>query len=119
MTVNRYELRGTELRYALTMYLLQHGAQTVTELIDGLDWQGFAVTGRPSKAISDALRWERRRGRVRKLGRARYGPGVLPRSTEYRIHRRVLAMRAEASRLTAKDDEAFWNALLGPAEGYA
>jgi len=39
-------------------------------------------TGRPSKAISDALRWERERGRVFRRGRGRYGPAhLLPRST--------------------------------------
>jgi hypothetical protein len=30
---------------------------------------------------------------VHRLGRGRYGPGHIPRSTDYRIHRRVLALR--------------------------
>ena len=88
------QLCGMELRYALTMYLLQHGPTTVKQLVDALQWQGFAIEGRPSKQVSDALRWERRRGRVRRLGRGVYGPGYVPRGTEYRIHRRVMAMRA-------------------------
>ena len=71
----RHQLQGIELRYALTMYLLQHGPTTVDELIKALKWQGFEIGGRPSKQVSDALRWERRRGRVRRLARGLYGPG--------------------------------------------
>ena len=32
-------------------------------------------------------------GRVYRLSRGRYGPAYIPRSTEYRIHQRVLALR--------------------------
>jgi hypothetical protein len=90
----RHKLQGIELRYALTMYLLQHGPTTVKQLVDAMEWQGFAVEGRASKQVSDALRWERRRGRVRRLARGVYGPGYVPRGTEHRIHTRVMAMRA-------------------------
>jgi len=58
-------LRGVELRYALTLYLAQHGPHTVAELIVALTYQGFQFTGRPSKAVSDALRWEIRYDSVR------------------------------------------------------
>ena len=58
--------------------------------------QGFAIGGRASKQVSDALRWERRRGRVRRIARGLYGPGYVPRATEYRIHQRVMALRAAA-----------------------
>jgi hypothetical protein len=91
-----HQLQGIELRYALTMYLLQHGPTTVKELIEAMEWQGFAIGGRASKQVSDALRWERRRGRVRRLGRGLYGPGYVPRGTEYRIYTRVMALRAAA-----------------------
>jgi hypothetical protein len=87
-------LRGIDLRYVLTMQLAHHGPATVAELIDALDQQGFCVQGRPSKAVSDALRWEIEHGRVHRLGRGRYGPAYIPRSTDYRIHHRVLALRA-------------------------
>lgn len=66
--------------------------------------------GRPSKSVSDALRWEIAHGGVRRLARARYGPAAMPRATEFRIHRRVLALRAEAAVLAGPDD-AFWDAL--------
>ena len=94
-------LRGIELRYVLAMQLAVHGPATIPELIDALNWHSFRVRGRPSKAISDALRWEIEHGRVRRLGRGRYGPGYMPRGTEYRIHQRVLALR-EAAKLSLK-----------------
>jgi hypothetical protein len=95
----RHRLQGLELRYVLTMYLAQHGPTTVNELIDAIRWQGFDVDGRASKQVSDALRWERRRGRVRRLARGLYGPGFIPRATEYRIYQRVLELRAAAKPL--------------------
>jgi len=104
-------LRGIELRYALTFYLFQHGPTTVTDLVDALNYQGFDIAGRASKTVSDALRREIVNGRVRRLKRGRYGPGSMPRATEYRIHRRVLALREEAAEMGARDGEAFWDAL--------
>jgi hypothetical protein len=95
------KLRGIELRYVLTLHLAQHGPATVTELVDALEFHGFCVARSAPKSVSDALRWERRRGRVRRLRRALYGPGQIPRGTEHRIHQRVLALRAEANRSEA------------------
>jgi hypothetical protein len=94
-------LRGINLRYVLTRYLQLNGPTTVADLIVALDDWGFAVAGRPSKAISDALRWERVRDRVRPLGRGRYAATWgIPRGTEHRIHQRVAALRAEARQLS-------------------
>ncbi|MGD1170329.1 hypothetical protein ACKUVQ_13345 [Mycobacterium seoulense] len=89
-------LQGIELRFVLTMHLAQHGPATIGEMIEALAGQGFQIRGRASKAISDASRWEMGRGRVRRMGRGRYGPRLIPRSTEHRIHQRVLALRAAA-----------------------
>jgi hypothetical protein len=89
-------LHGIELRYVLTMHLAHNGLATIAEMMDALNAQGFCVSGRASKAISDALRWEMGRERVRRLGRGLYGPRYIPRGTEYRIHQRVLALRAAA-----------------------
>jgi hypothetical protein len=97
-----HRLGGIELRYVLTMQLLHEGPATVAEMIEALRRQGFCFRGRPSKAVSDALRWEMGRGRVRRLGRGRYGPSSIPRGTEYRIHQRVLALRAAARDATEK-----------------
>jgi hypothetical protein len=90
-------LQGVELRCVLTMHLSQHGPATITEMIDALGRHGLCVRGRASKAVSDAMRWEIGRGRVRRLGRALYGSGSMPRATEYRIHQRVLALRGAAA----------------------
>ncbi|BBY31865.1 hypothetical protein [Mycolicibacterium sediminis] len=89
-------LRGIELRYVLTNHLARHGDRTVAELVVVLEHLGFGVSGRPSKAVSDALRWEVRLGRVYKRGRTIYGPGYLPRATEWRIDRRVAELRERA-----------------------
>ena len=62
--------------------------------------------------MSDALRWEIGRGRVRRLRRGKYGPGEMPRSTEQYIHKRVLALREDAAQhRPCSDDE--WEALFG------
>jgi hypothetical protein len=103
---NRKPLRGIELRYVLTHYLQHHGICSIGELAAELDSRGFMVRGRPSKAISDALRWEGEHGRVFRRGRGRYGPAhLLPRSTEYRIHQRVMALRAEAEGFAPSDSQ--------------
>lgn len=90
-------LRGTDLRYVLTMQLLQRGTQSVADLVDALEDQGFTTAGRPSKAISDALRWEMNHGRIYRIRHGRYRPAEMPRSTEYRIRNRVLELRAAAA----------------------
>ncbi|BCI50837.1 hypothetical protein NIIDNTM18_01150 [Mycolicibacterium litorale] len=108
---DRRLLRGTELRYALTMQLQQHGTQTVHDLVEALEDQGFAFAGRPSKAVSDALRWEMSHGRVGRSGRGRYRPLEMPRSTEYRIHKRVIALRAEAARLMGRTGDGSWEGV--------
>jgi hypothetical protein len=98
-------LRGIELRYALTHQLFIHGPAAITDLVEALAFQGFGIASPAPKSVSDALRWERGRGRVRRLGRGRYGPGWMPRGTEHRIHKRVQALRAEA-RTSAMTDVA-------------
>jgi hypothetical protein len=87
-------IRGIEPRYMLTFHLANQGPATVAELIEAIRHHGFRVRGWPSKAVSDSLRWEIEHGRVHRLGRGRYGPGYIPRSTDYRIHRRVLTLRS-------------------------
>src|SRR5262245_2907776 len=98
--IHKRQPRGVELRYALTMYLFQHGPQTVADLV-----------GRASKVVSDALRSEIAHSRVFRLKRGRYGPGEMPRATEYRRHQRALALREEAAVIASQNDDAFWNAL--------
>jgi hypothetical protein len=108
---HKRQLRGVELRYALTLYLFQHGPKTVAELIDALEYQGFGIPRRTSKVVSDALRREITHGRVFRLKRGRYGPGEMPRATEHRIHQRVLALRSEAAAIASQNGDSFWHAL--------
>ena len=105
-------LRGIELRYVLTVALVNGSVMTVAELAEELERQGFAVAGRPSKAISDALRWEANADRVVRVGHGSYGPGFMPRSTEYRIRQRVAKLREQARDPAEEpddaDEDAFW-----------
>jgi hypothetical protein len=105
---NLRRLRGIELRYVLTMELFVHGSATISELLDSLAFHGFGVASPAPRSVSDALRWERGRGRVRRLGRGSYGPGQMPRGTEHRIHKRVLALRAEANKSLEGGQIAKW-----------
>ncbi|MEY2591937.1 MAG: hypothetical protein QOJ67_3921 [Acidimicrobiaceae bacterium] len=92
--VNRLPITGLELRYALCVCLLDaRSPLTVPQLVNRVEALGFAVTGRPSKSVSDALRWEVRRGRIDRLGRGLYVSGSMPRSTEWWIRRRVRSRR--------------------------
>jgi hypothetical protein len=95
----RYVLRGTELRYTLTRLLQLLGPSSVTELVAALYNWNFAVPGRPTKTVSDALRWEMQRGRVWRRGWGRYSAAGMPRGTEHRIIKRVEALRAAAKSL--------------------
>jgi len=98
-------LRGTDLRYVLTRLLQVLGPLTVTELCAELENWGFAVEGRPTKVVSDALRWEMRRDRVRRRGHGLYGAGSAPGGTAYRIIDRVTTLRAEADALRIQAPE--------------
>jgi hypothetical protein len=79
------------LRYTLTLALMDAGRpMTVGELTDAPGDAGRAPEGRPGKVISDALRWEVRRGRVRRLRRGVYVSGHLPRSTQCWMRDQIL-----------------------------
>lgn len=96
------EVRGTDLRYLLTAYLIDHGPATVDELVEALAYHGFRAVGRASKSVSDALRTEITRGRVIRFRRGRYGPGIMPRATEYRILQRVRALHHEVAEMSLR-----------------
>jgi hypothetical protein len=108
-------LRGTELRYVLTMNLALHGKAAIFDQIEMLEDQGFGIVGHAPKVVSDALRWEMRKDRVRRLRRGFYGPGQMPRSTERYINNRYAELRDEAAALRAAADNAFWDTLFGRA----
>lgn len=82
------ELYGRELRYRLTLVLRDaRRPMTVRELLAVFDDADLTIPGRPSKTVSDALRWEIRRGRVRRTARATYATDRIPRSTVRFIRR--------------------------------
>jgi len=88
-------LRGRALRFVLVDELMRHEEMTVAELVTALVHRtGYDLGGRASKIISDALRWETRRGRVVRLGRGRYRFSHAARSTTRRI--KLLAARSRA-----------------------
>jgi len=75
-------LRGRRLRYAAAV-LLHEARQTVSldELAVRLADGGYGTVGDSRKAISDALRWELRRGRAIRVRRGHYRSRGLARST--------------------------------------
>ncbi len=92
------QLSGLDLRYALTTVLLRAAVPlTIPELQRALGRDGFTCSGRPSKEISDALRWEIGRGRVVRVRRGVYVVGHMPKQTRSRIVRRVANLRLGAS----------------------
>jgi hypothetical protein len=81
-------LSGRDLRYVLTTYITQ-GFSTVAQLVKKLAEDGYTVWGRASKVVSDALRWEIRNGRIRRLRRGVYTIDTIPKSTRHRIINRT------------------------------
>ena len=93
-------LSGLALRYVLTDRICSPDRTewTVAELVDFLGDSGFLLSGRPSKRVSDALRWEIGRGRVHRVGRGRYRAGSMPGATRRRIRKRSRQLRTTAER---------------------
>ena len=94
------ELSGKWLRWVVCLLLKDaRCSMTVAEIVTAVTTQGYDVAGdRAGKTVSDALRWEVRRGRVVQPTRGRYAAGLMQRSTEYSMRRRVGALRTEAAR---------------------
>lgn len=88
-------IRGIALRYLLSLALRDAGRPlTVSELIRAVHTAGFSIEGRPSKVVSDGLRWEIGRGRVERIGRGTYRFLGAPRPTLHRMRLRVASARS-------------------------
>jgi hypothetical protein len=86
--------RRTILRYFLVVLLVEADRPlSIAELVDRLASEPVAVPGRPSKTVSDSLRWEARKGRVVRLGHSSYYRGTIPRTTLRRMRERVARLR--------------------------
>ena len=74
---------------------------TVGELVRWLDDAGFRAPGRASKVVSDKLRADVARGRLRRVGRGRYVAGQVAPTTWRRIESSAQAAihGAQAARL--------------------
>jgi hypothetical protein len=92
-------LAGRALRFVLVAELMKRPDMTVAEMTAVVHRYGHQLTGRASKVVSDALRWEVRRGRVVRLGRGLYRFCRAPASTARRI--RLFAARCHRHTTTA------------------
>lgn len=83
-------VRGYVLRCFLVTVLREaSGEMSVGDLCDALASRGLMTPGRPSKDVSDALRWEQQRGRVRRVGRGAYQLRPISRQQAWRMRRRL------------------------------
>ncbi len=98
-------LGGLLLRYELCIVL--HEARRslpVAEIVRRVEADGFAVGPNPHKVVADALRWEVRRGRARRVRRGVYATGRLPRSSESKMRSALRRLRIE---MAAADHDAY------------
>lgn len=89
-------------RRVLSWYVISAGrVVTVAELVRWLDDLGATPPGRPSKFVSDKLRADVARGRLRRVGRGRYLGGRVPNTTWRRMqasaHEAIRSARAARS----------------------
>ncbi|MGI9613184.1 MAG: hypothetical protein ACR2QO_09765 [Acidimicrobiales bacterium] len=104
---DRREIRGRPLRYLLTTLLREAGRPlSVRELVSLCAAEGVVFSGRASKIVSDALRWEIPWGRVVRLRRGIYRIAPMPRSTSHWIRVRVRALRGHLAELVTEAIEA-------------
>ena len=94
---------GVRLRHAICVCLLEEQrAMTVPEIVAGVEALGLSIPGRASKTVSDALRWEARKGRAVRFERSRYRTGTMPRSTEWWIRSQVAAHQRVVAQMPAE-----------------
>ncbi|MEQ8718293.1 MAG: hypothetical protein RIE08_11855 [Acidimicrobiales bacterium] len=104
----RGELRGRGLRHVLVVCLADANQPvSLHELAKTVARRGVHLPGAPTKLISDSLRWEIRRGRVRRVRRGIYEFAGAPPSTMRWIRTRVsllLGIVADATTQHTSED---------------
>ncbi|HVM07938.1 MAG TPA: hypothetical protein VM345_05730 [Acidimicrobiales bacterium] len=89
---------GLRLRSLLVVLLVEAGTPlTVRQLIARIEARGVVLDGRPSKLVSDALRWEVRRGRVVRVGLGVYRSGRIAETTLRRMRGRARVLQEAAA----------------------
>lgn len=124
------ELRGRGLRHLLVVTLADANRPlALSELAEAVTSQGATLPDQATKALSDALRWELRAGRVRRVRRGTYEFAGAPPSTLRWIRVRVNLLRsllAEAatsasrspiSQAAAPHPEPSRTSIVRPGEG--
>ena len=106
-TVRRDTRRADRIRAAICVTLVARRGESMSigELVDALREMGLELPGdgRANKIVSDAIRWEVRRGRVRQMGRGRYATGGhIPRSTLHYMRVRIRAYVEDPTRGCAR-----------------
>ena len=99
------EVSGLLLRYAAI--LVMEGVTVpvrVSEIVEAIERLGVRVPERKGKWVSDALRCEQAKGRVRRVGRNRYVGGL---SLSDRTRRRAHHALLEARR-TGRGNKGLW-----------
>jgi len=99
---NGAALSGRNLRYAILVCLHERSRPTtVEELDEAIDAWGLSVDAtdpdRVGKRISDALRWEVRRGRAVRVRWNLYEAGVIPRTTLRRAQEAIALVMQQAT----------------------
>lgn len=92
----RPSIPAAELRYLLVAELTDADRpMTIADLIEVFVNRGFVIAAdgpfpdQPDKVVSDSLRWETAKGRVRSPSRGTYTAARMPRSTKSWIRRRA------------------------------
>jgi len=102
------KLWGRGLRHFLVSVLANASRPvSVGELVERVAAEPARLSGRPSKVISDALRWEVGRGRVRRERRGVYVFLRAPSSTRRWIERRARELRGLLARRASGDPATF------------
>jgi hypothetical protein len=91
MTRRAARFNGRMFRYRLTLLLRDaRRPLTVAEIVADLEGLGVEIRGRPGKTVSDALRWEIGKGRVRRVAPSTYAFVAMPASTGRWMHAQLL-----------------------------
>ena len=109
---NLRPLAGMMLRYEVCLVLRDAGRPlTIADIVSRVRRDGFELPDRANKAVSDALRWDVRRQRVDRMRRGVYVAGRIPRSSEFRMRRRI----AQARRQLALEPSAVTRSAVTPS----